>query len=259
MSSPKAQDADLLDIVHECDVLAAHPSDVQRVADGVADDRIISRLAIRACEQAIKENAPDPRFAFQLGRALLAAGRTKDAAQAFEKATDANYAAAWAYLGDAYQFGHNGPIDWAKAHAAYTKALQGGFLPAKALVEVMMFDKDGYAQDVIAELYRRNVDEINVRSKQSRKWETRGYVFSLTQKLMAECDRVLSPGSVPALFHYRYGDGWTVDADAPASVAAFIASGDFDAKAFLRRHGCDGPVALQLFASIDGLLKLQVQ
>ena len=31
----------MTDIVQECDVLAAHPSDPQRVSEGVADDRIV--------------------------------------------------------------------------------------------------------------------------------------------------------------------------------------------------------------------------
>ena len=40
----------VLDLVDECDVLAAHPDDTQRMAEGVADDQIVPRLAIMACE-----------------------------------------------------------------------------------------------------------------------------------------------------------------------------------------------------------------
>lgn len=250
-----AQEDGVLDMVKECDVLAAHPSDMERVAEGVADERIVPRLAIRACEQAIADDPKDARFVFQLGRAKLAGGQKRESAILFEKAANAGHAAAWAYLGDAHQFGHAAPYDLEKAVAAYRKAAEAGFERGKALAELMDFEPSMYALKVIVELYNDNIDEVSGQAKlDDRKFRTRGYVFSMSQKFLAECDRPFSPKAVPALFKFKYGDGWTSEKDMDSNVTAETAAGEFDGQTFLKRHGCDGPVAKQLFAGIEKLV-----
>ena len=82
--------------VDECDLLAAHPADPERLADGVADGTLVPRLAVKACEAAVKQNSKELRFAYQLGRAYLAANRKDNAAEQFKRAADGNYAAAFA-------------------------------------------------------------------------------------------------------------------------------------------------------------------
>lgn len=254
----RSQESGILDMVKECDILAAHPLDLERMAEGVPDERIVPRLATRACEQAIAEEPKDVRFVFQLGRAKLAAGKKKEAAVLFEKAAQAGHAAAWAYLGDAYQFGHNGPSDFEKAYEAYGKAATGGFERAKALSELMYFDKTMYANDTIVELYLGNQAEVQSRVKlDDRKWPIRGYTFAMTQKFLGECDRPLSPASIPFLFKFRYGDGWTAETDLPTAVTTHTAAGEFDGQTFLKRHGCDSPIAKQLFGEIEKLLASQ--
>lgn len=251
----KAQDADLLDLVKECDLLAAHPSDPQRLAEGVSDDSIVPRLAIRACEEAVKEDAKDPRFSFQLGRALLAAGKKAESAATFRQAADAGYAAAWAYLGDAFQFGHGQPVNYEQAREAYAKARDGGFEPAKGLVDQMSFVPNMYAVAVVGQFYSKQSDAISNTSKDAeRKWLTRSYVFSFVQKLMGECDEVVAPSSIVKLYTYRYGGGWTNDIDAQTAVGIYASIGEHDGNVFLKRHGCEGVIAKHLFQSVNAFL-----
>lgn len=253
-----SQEQGVLDLVTECDILAGHSSDLERMAEGVTDERIIPRLATRACEQAVADNPKEARFVFQLGRAKLAAGKRKEAAALFEKAAEAGHAASWAYLGDAYQFGYDGEPNAGKAYHAYNKAVEGGFERAKALSELMHFEPKMYAGDVIERIYNGHLQEISARAKvEQRKWPTRSYIFAMTQKFLAECDRPLSPPTVPALFTFRYGDGWTAENDVPTNVTVQSAAGEFDGQTFLKRHGCESPVATQLFVRIEQLLGSQ--
>ena len=130
----EAKEDDIFRSVRDCDILAAHPADPERMADGTADNQIVPRLAILACENAIELDADEPRFIFQLGRALLAIGREDEAFVLFLEVSEADYAAAWAYLGDAYQFGLGTSVDGQKAYQAYQKALELGFLEAEAQI-----------------------------------------------------------------------------------------------------------------------------
>lgn len=104
-ASPQRSLDEFFRLIDDCDILTAHPSDPQRMAEGIADDQIVPRLAILACDDAINLNLDQPRFTFQPGRALLAIGREDEAFALFEEASEADYAAAWAYLGDAYPSG----------------------------------------------------------------------------------------------------------------------------------------------------------
>jgi TPR repeat protein len=250
-----AQEPELLDLVKECDILAAHPSDSQRMAEGVSDDRIVPRLAIRACEQAIKDEPKDPRFTFQLGRALLAAGKKAEAAAEFHKSAEAGHAAGWAYLGDALQFGHGQAINHEKAREAYAKARDGGFERATELVNQLEFLPTMYAAGVMNQLYERNFAGIATSAREAdRKWLTRAYLFALVQKLVTECDDVIPPTRIVALYTFRFGGGWSGETDAQTSVGIFTAVGEHDARIFLKRHGCEGLIAKHVFRAIDGFL-----
>src|SRR5688572_17258517 len=94
-----AAESAIFALVTECDLLAAHPADPQRMSDGVSDDEIVPRLAITACQAAMKKAPNDPRHAFHMGRAQLALGRKAEAKTYFDAAAKQNYAAAFAYLG----------------------------------------------------------------------------------------------------------------------------------------------------------------
>lgn len=247
-----AQTASVTDIVQECDVLAAHPSDPQRVSEGVADDKIVARLAILACEMAAKNDPSDPRHVFQLGRAILAAGRKADATPHFQRAADRSYAAAWAYLGDAHQFGYGVPVDLEKARAAYIKSVQGGFQAASDLVDQMNFLPEQYSVTLVGQIYSGDHGAIGTLSRDAeRRWPTRAYIFSFVQKLMAECDAVIAAPTYLSLLTFRYGPAWANEGEPPTAAGIYAAAGEHDAGTFARRHGCEGVIAKHVFRSLD--------
>ena len=77
--------------VARCDALAADPNDPTRTASGVADDAISAAAAITACTEATQAQPGLARVRFQLGRALLAGGRQKEAVAAFQQAASADH------------------------------------------------------------------------------------------------------------------------------------------------------------------------
>ncbi|MCC6471908.1 MAG: SEL1-like repeat protein [Alphaproteobacteria bacterium] len=100
VSAPGALAADAP--LGECDRLAAHPADPQRLTDGVQYDLMDWRNAIRACTDALKTSANSPRLHFQLGRALLRGQRRDEALPHLLEAADKGHLAAYALLGNIY-------------------------------------------------------------------------------------------------------------------------------------------------------------
>lgn len=68
-----AQGAPVSAQVTECDRLAAHPSDPDKLTEGVATAALMQALApaIAACEQAVAADPDNPRLNYQLGRVLF--------------------------------------------------------------------------------------------------------------------------------------------------------------------------------------------
>ena len=54
--------------VTECDRLAAHPSDTQKLSPGVTQPEVNIPVARKACEDALKKAPSDGRILYQLGR-----------------------------------------------------------------------------------------------------------------------------------------------------------------------------------------------
>lgn len=114
--------------VARCDALAADPNDPTRTASGVADNALSAAAAITACTEATQAQPGIARLRFQLGRALLAGGRQKEAVAAFQQAAKADHPGALAYLGTAYQYGAGGlQKNQAKAHQLHAKADSLGY------------------------------------------------------------------------------------------------------------------------------------
>lgn len=245
--------ASAFDEVDECDLLAAHPSDPERVAEGVADDAIVPRLALRACEAAVKRAPEEARFSFQFGRALLAADRRPAAAQQFERAAQRNHAAALAYLGDAYQFGHGVTADAARALDAYRKSSERGFKPAEAQIEMLTFDPARFITPIPTWLYQGEVTELSDLTRQPINIYLYGFVTTLAQ----DCQSLFPPAVMSRVLMRRYPEGWTPEADVSVEVMRVGPAGEYDARAFIRRHGCDGPVARDMAGQITRLLVLQ--
>lgn len=92
-STAAAQPAD------DCDRLAAHPFDSSRVTQAYVI-RPDPETAIPACRAAIEAHPDTPRFAYQLGFALLVDGEEAEACAQFRNAAEKDYArAAFAWAG----------------------------------------------------------------------------------------------------------------------------------------------------------------
>lgn len=92
-----------------CDRLAAGPDDPARRADPVQLSDIDWRMAIMACRAASAKEPRVARWHYQLGRALLAAGRESDARRSWGHAAIFDYPAALFELGRARMPGPGDP------------------------------------------------------------------------------------------------------------------------------------------------------
>lgn len=119
-----------------CDFLAAHPDDPNGIAAGVVDGEIETSEAIGACEAALSTDPDNARLQFQLGRSFWEADRDQEAIDLFrESAVGGNYAAAFAFLGIAYEYGYvTGDPEVEVARALYHVALDAEFTPAELLL-----------------------------------------------------------------------------------------------------------------------------
>jgi hypothetical protein len=103
-------------VVTECDRLAAHPSDPDRVTAGVPESKVDTAAAIPACQAAVAADPASGRLNYQLARALGYAGRGKEAAANRDAAVKADYPQALFVVGYIHLFGLNeAPKDVCKA------------------------------------------------------------------------------------------------------------------------------------------------
>jgi WD40 repeat protein len=113
-----------------CDRLAGNPFDPRKRAPGMQFDRIDVENAIPACEAATHAAPDEPRFRYQLGRALARANKALEAAEHYRGAAKVGYAAAQLDLGAAYENGSGVDRDRAEAVTFYRQAAEGGCVAA---------------------------------------------------------------------------------------------------------------------------------
>jgi tetratricopeptide (TPR) repeat protein len=267
----------VFDEVDECDQLAAHPEDPQRMAEGMADSAIVPRLAIEACEAALQRQADEPRFAFQLGRSFLAAGREKEAHTQFERAAQSKYAAAIAALADLLldsgEFAtvldaapHNGSTKpptiteltrmaqraFREAILKHETAAKAGFGPSRERIEALSFDETLYTQPILGQIANADFDAAQAQSKQP---ETRAYLYSFTTNILSFCGPVFDAVTVAGLAVYRFNGGITEDQEDSTIVSLQPLLGEVDAQRFVQRHGCDGPIITLYGKQLDEFFK----
>jgi TPR repeat protein len=112
-----------------CDQDAANPTDpkLPNNVAGVAFDKIDAGAGtIEVCRSAVTNNPDEPRFKYELGRALDAAKRYDEAMSYYQKAADAGYAAAMANIGYNYEHGIGVSKDLSTAKGWYQKAANAG-------------------------------------------------------------------------------------------------------------------------------------
>jgi hypothetical protein len=117
--------------VTECDRMAAHPSDPDRLTAGVsqADMRAAGfGRAIAACQAAVAADPGNPRLNYQLARSLGYAGRGDEAAPFREVAAGGDYPQALFVVGFVHLTGQGAPRDVCKAQRLIRRsALAGRF------------------------------------------------------------------------------------------------------------------------------------
>jgi hypothetical protein len=91
-----------------CDVEAAHPSDPDHVGEGVGSDEVVTHRAIPACRDSVERFPDNPRFHYQLGRAIVYWAGANDADYSegmthLENAAEMEYTQAMFVLGLMYQ------------------------------------------------------------------------------------------------------------------------------------------------------------
>lgn len=123
----------------QCDDVAAHPDDPNGLVNGVYDGDVVLQLAIPACESALQADPDNPRLQFQLARSYWEADRDAEAIDLFRKAAlEGGYAAAYAFLGIAYEYGYvTGSPEIELARSLYLIARQGNFLLADDLLAAL--------------------------------------------------------------------------------------------------------------------------
>ena len=93
--------------VTDCDRLAAHPNDPDKVAPGVAQKDMDLPGAVTACQIAVRNDPASGRLNYQLARALGYSGRGKEAAGNRDAAVKADYPQALFVVGYIHLFGLN--------------------------------------------------------------------------------------------------------------------------------------------------------
>ena len=77
--------------VHQCDLLAAEPLDLQGVGKGLELEEIDGANAMIACQKAVSDYPDSMRYMYLLGRVHLAAGNVDSAVALIQQAADAGY------------------------------------------------------------------------------------------------------------------------------------------------------------------------
>jgi TPR repeat protein len=119
-----ASDPLRLDLVTDCDRLAALPGDPQspQGVTGIPIEQIDIVPALTACNAAMRQYPDVARFTFQAGRIAYAQKDYVQARELYEKAAAAGSKGALNGLGSLYQSGNGAPQDYAQALNWYQKA-----------------------------------------------------------------------------------------------------------------------------------------
>lgn len=152
-----------------CSTYAGHPSDLGRVVEGVADDKIVPGLAIPACQEEVERDRSDARLIFQLGRALKAGRREEEATKHFRQAYQRGFCGAGFYLARVKMREYWGSADnrvrnWTAIEDAKALLSKEGecFDPAQELLGQLQHDPaDFAAPKVIGALWDGRIQDLN--------------------------------------------------------------------------------------------------
>ncbi|KUM23256.1 hypothetical protein AU467_09935 [Mesorhizobium loti] len=129
-----------------CDQAAGAPLDLQGVVPGRLPNEIGGGAA-EACEAAVKAYPNVARFHYELGRALLAAGKVDEARKAIQDAADKGHVRAVFELGSFASSGIGTAVDPTKANGFYSQASDKGDPYAMAALGRALFNGLGVQSD----------------------------------------------------------------------------------------------------------------
>lgn len=112
--------------VTECDLLAGHPSDPDRVHAGIDYALLRPEPAILACRADLAADPGNPRLQTLLARALDKAGQYDEALALNRAAAEIDYLGAYHNLGNHYKKGNGVPKDLDKAYDYFVYAAERG-------------------------------------------------------------------------------------------------------------------------------------
>lgn len=124
----------------QCDRLADHPLDPDRIGDGVNVLRIDVDQARPVCERAVLRTPARPRYLYLYGRVLDADGRPADAARYYAAAESGGYAMAALNLGWAYAQGRGVPQNREWAIEFFNRAMWAGAPNTRAAIATVYMD-----------------------------------------------------------------------------------------------------------------------
>jgi TPR repeat protein len=146
--------------VTDCDRLAAHPQDVHKVAPGIEFESIDAAHAIAACRDALANFPDEPRFAYELARALDSGGQVLSAMEMYRRLADAGYVQAQVTMGISYLDGTFVETEPAKAAEWFRRAEQSGHAQAEFYLGLLYERGLGVTQnkEEAQRLLQRSVD-----------------------------------------------------------------------------------------------------
>jgi uncharacterized protein len=133
--------------VNDCDRLAGHPGDPQKVTKGVDYEKLDTAAAIAACGRALIAHPETARFEMQLGRAHYKARDYKTAFEWFEKASSQKSTMAMYFLARLIHYGEGVSKDTVKARDWYERAAGKGSPDAMVQLGDLFLNGDGVAQN----------------------------------------------------------------------------------------------------------------
>ncbi len=170
--------------VTECDRLASHPDDPERVTKGVPRPDVDLEAAIKACTEAVKADPANPRLNYQLGRAYGYSGRHAESDDYRETALKAGYPQSLFVLGYIRFSGWDGrPADACYGGALIKKSAEAGRLAGLvAFPHYFLNDKFADCED-LAETKTQDMVGYLERAKES---EPDFYQGMLIEKLLED-------------------------------------------------------------------------
>jgi TPR repeat protein len=131
----------------DCDRLAGARLDPQGVSEGVLTGLIDTKLALPACEAAVKASPRTARYTYQLGRVVAALGRSAEAAALYQRATDLGHIRARHELGYIYSYGAGVPVDLERGRKELEQAVTDSDIFAMQTLGMLYYEGRGVDRD----------------------------------------------------------------------------------------------------------------